>query len=85
MSRSPVEYLSNPAPPSVPKGYNERYRITPESDPQEAFRHYAIIDTRTNRKLKGGVMVRKDGTTTTYRDGEHVPGVDLRWLLTQQG
>ncbi len=45
--KNPVEYLSNPTPPSVPKPY----KLVAEVDPQENFRHYAIVDTRTRRKL----------------------------------
>lgn len=49
------------------------------------FQHWSIVSK--GKKLKGGVMVKHKGQrslTSTYRDGVHVRGVHVGWLLTQQ-
>lgn len=51
------------------------------------FQHWSVL-TEDRTKLKGGIMVkhRPGGgyQTTTYRDGVHVRGVHLGWLLSVQ-
>lgn len=67
-----------------------RYKVSKETRKVRTkkgwYQHWTVISPN-GKKLKGGVMVQQIGKQqqiTTYRDGHHVPGVDIPWLLTQQ-
>jgi hypothetical protein len=74
--------------PEVPAPFS----VTPETEHVGMpgggwFQHWSILDDE-GKKLKGGVMVKHRAggqyQTTTYRDGVHVRGVHVGWLLSVQ-
>jgi hypothetical protein len=84
---NPARLRANPTRPEV----SAPYSVVPETPRIRAqgggwFQHWSVLGP-DGKKLKGAVMVRQEHGrhyTTTYRDGIHVRGLRIDWLLTQQ-
>lgn len=70
----------------VPPPYTTVCETPRVPTPQGWYQHWSIV-APNGKKLKGAVMIQRIGNrtkVTTYRDGVHVEGVDVPWLLTRQ-